>query len=229
MKLSATGLAIVKAFEGCYLTAYQDPVGVWTIGYGTTGAEAKPGRKITQAQADEFLRQDMEHFEQHVEKRAKVPLAQSQFDALVSWAYNTGGPATATLWKKLNAGDFEAVPDELLRWDKAGGKKLAGLTRRRQAEATLFRGDIPSACKIAGIAVPPSAPISAPSVTTPAQETSGMGKYSKAIGATVGAVAAWGGVFGVTSVFGMDLGHFFDILLTAGGSIFGAFAAPANK
>jgi len=236
MKISANGLALIKAFEGCYLTAYQDPVGVWTIGWGTTGAEAKPGRKITAAQAEEFLRRDLETFEEHVDSLAKVPLAQYEFDALVSWSYNTGGPSTATLWKVLNVGNKAAVPAELERWNKAGGHVLAGLTRRRKAEGQLFAGDIAGAFKTAGIptapqavASPRPAPISAPQPPHAPQETAGMGKYNKAIGATVGAATAWLGAFGITSLFGLDIGHVFDVVLPVLGSVLGTVAAPANK
>jgi len=88
-------------------------------------------------------------FERHVRKLCKVELAQHEFDALVSWAFNTGGPATATLWKKLNAGDRRAVPVELAKWNRAGGRVLNGLVRRRKAEGLMFAGKIDEALKLA--------------------------------------------------------------------------------
>jgi lysozyme len=179
MKISATGLAIVKAFEGChkavagrpgYFKAYLDPVNVPTIGYGHTNHH-QPKFTIndvwSQAECDRVLALDMGTFERHVEKQAKVPLAQHEFDALVSWAFNTGGPATATLWKKLNAGNKAGIPDELMKWDRAGGKVLAGLTRRRRSEARLFAGAIQEALQVAGAKKPPTAPVGKPAPIPP--------------------------------------------------------------
>jgi len=166
-RISPTGLAIVKAFEGChaavkgrpgYFKAYVDPVGVLTIGYGHTNHHEPKFTKDTvwsQQQCDAALARDMATFEAHVSRQAKVPLTQSEFDALVSWAYNTGGPASATLWKRLNAGDKSAVPAQLARWNRGGGKVLNGLTRRRKAEAQLFVGDFLQAFKTAQIKGPP--------------------------------------------------------------------------
>ena len=164
MKISPNGLAIVKAFESCLkpvgggrFRAYLDPVNVLTIGWGHTNHH-EPQFDLdsiwTQNECDAVLASDMQIFEKHVSKQAKVPLKQHEFDALVSWAFNTGGPASASLWRTLNRGDKEDVPDCLLMWDKAGGKTLRGLTRRRQAEAALFMGDIDEAFRIAGVKKP---------------------------------------------------------------------------
>jgi lysozyme len=163
MKIGANGLAIVKAFEGChravkgrpgYFKAYLDPVNVLTIGYGHTNhhePQFDADAVWSQAKCDAVLADDMATFERHVSRQAKVPLKQHEFDALVSWAFNTGGPASAGLWKSLNSGNKGDVPSRLLMWDKAGGKTLAGLTRRRQSEAALFEGDIDIALRIAGV------------------------------------------------------------------------------
>jgi lysozyme len=164
--MSRTGLAIVKAFEGClapvkgrpgYFKAYIDPVGVLTIGYGHTNHHEPKFDSNTvwsQQQCDEALARDMAIFEAHVSKHAKVALTQEEFDALVSWSYNTGGPETATLWRKLNAGDKAAVPAQLARWNRGGGRVLNGLTRRRKSEGELFAGKVSAAFKTAGISAP---------------------------------------------------------------------------
>jgi lysozyme len=161
MKIGPNGLAVVKAFEGChkavkgkpgYFKAYLDPVNVLTIGWGHTNHH-KPKFNAdavwSQAACDAVLAGDMVIFEKHVAKHAGVLLKQHEYDALVSWAFNTGGPAHATLWKKLNAGDKAAIPSELAKWNKAGGNVLNGLVRRRKAEGQLFAGDIKGAMKTA--------------------------------------------------------------------------------
>ena len=101
------------------------------------------------AECDAALAGDMGTFERWVSRLAKVPLAQHEFDALVSWSFNTGGPESATLWKKLNAGNKAAVPAELAKWNRGGGKVLAGLVRRRKAEGLLFAGDVKGALAVA--------------------------------------------------------------------------------
>lgn len=134
-------LDLIMKFEGCRLEAYQDPVGIWTIGWGTVKG-VKPGMKITQALADKLLREEVNEKANQVLKLVRVPLNNNQFGALVSFAYNVGtgqkGLAGSTLLKKLNSGDMAGAAAEFARWNKAGGKVLAGLTRRRAAEAKLF-------------------------------------------------------------------------------------------
>lgn len=139
MKTSNRGLALIREFEGLRLTAYQDAVGVWTIGYGTTRGVEK-GQRITEAQAEELLREDVARFEPEVLRLVKVPLSQPQFDALVSFTYNLGSKnlGSSTLLRVLNAGDYKGAAGQFERWNKAGGKVLAGLTRRRSAERKLF-------------------------------------------------------------------------------------------
>ncbi|NIG74965.1 lysozyme [Klebsiella sp. Ap-873] len=144
MQTSEKGIALIKQFEGCRLTAYQDSVGVWTIGYGWTnpvdGKPVKAGMTITQEVAERLLKTGLVSYENDVSKLVKVKLSQGQFDALVSFTYNLGvrSLSTSTLLKKLNAGDYRGAADEFPRWNKAGGKVLAGLTRRREAERSLF-------------------------------------------------------------------------------------------
>jgi len=141
-KYSSNGLALTKEFEGCRLTAYQDSVGVWTIGYGHTGPDVRwPGQRITQEQAEGLLMKDIKRFEDGVNRYVTWPwINQNQFDALVDFAFNLGlgNLASSTLLKKINGGDLKGAAEEFLRWDKAGGKVLAGLTRRRKAERDLF-------------------------------------------------------------------------------------------
>lgn len=142
MKISQEGIDLIKKFEGCKLHAYQDSVGVWTIGVGHT-ATAKRGMVITQGTADDLLRQDLEEAEDAVRELVHVPLLQCEFDALVSFAFNlgSGNLATSTLRSKLNGHDRTGAADEFPRWVHAGGKKLKGLIRRRNAERAMFLGE----------------------------------------------------------------------------------------
>tara|TARA_Y100000114_G_C11545700_1_gene224768 strand:- start:44 stop:487 length:444 start_codon:yes stop_codon:yes gene_type:complete len=139
MKISLEGLSLIKKFEGCKLQAYYCSGGVLTIGYGHTGG-VKETDVITQEEADKLLKGDVLRFEKYVEDNVKVELDQSQFDALVAWTFNlgVGNLKSSTMLKKLNNGEFESVPFEMRRWNKAGGKTLDGLIRRRQAESLLF-------------------------------------------------------------------------------------------
>ncbi|EKM8117695.1 lysozyme [Enterobacter asburiae] len=144
MQTSEKGIALIKQFEGCKLTAYQDSVGVWTIGYGWTqpvdGKPIRAGMTIKQETAERLLKTGLVSYENDVSRLVKVNLTQGQFDALVSFTYNLGvrSLSTSTLLRKLNAGDYAGAADEFLRWNKAGGKVLNGLTRRREAERALF-------------------------------------------------------------------------------------------
>jgi len=144
MQTSDKGIALIKQFEGCKLTAYQDSVGVWTIGYGWTkpvdGKPIRAGMTIKQETAERLLKTGLVSYESDVSRLVKVGLTQGQFDALVSFTYNLGARSlsTSTLLRKLNAEDYAGAADEFLRWNKAGGKVLNGLTRRREAERALF-------------------------------------------------------------------------------------------
>ena len=139
MKISLEGLSLIKKFEGCRLEAYYCSGGVLTIGYGHTGG-VKETDVITQEEADKLLKGDILKFEQYVSDNVKVDLDQSQFDALVAWTFNLGpgNLRESTMLKKLNNEDYESVPFEMRRWNKAGGKTLDGLIRRREAESLLF-------------------------------------------------------------------------------------------
>ncbi len=144
MKTSQRGIDLIKSFEGLELEAYQDSVGVWTVGYGHTdhaGApEVTPGMRITEDEAEAILRRDLGQYERGVERLVKVPLNQNEFDALVSWTFNlgVGNLSKSTALTRLNNGDRPGAAEALTWWNKAGGKVLAGLTRRRNAEAALF-------------------------------------------------------------------------------------------
>lgn len=142
MKISSTGVDLIKHFESCKLTAYQDSVGIWTIGWGHTGS-VKKGDIWTQGEADNILLNDLDKFEGYVNQYVKVPLTQNQFDALVSWTFNLGpgNLKSSTMLTKLNEKKYDEVPSQLKRWNKAGGKVLRGLERRRNAEAAMFSGE----------------------------------------------------------------------------------------
>jgi len=139
MKTGSKGIDLIKHFEGCELEAYKCPAGVWTIGYGHIKG-VKEGMTITEVQAEEMLKSELNEYEGYINNLVTAELNQNQFDAMVSWVYNLGGGnlKASTLLKVLNAGDYNGVPAQMMRWNKAGGKVLEGLTRRRQAEADLF-------------------------------------------------------------------------------------------
>ena len=141
MNISQEGLGLIKKFEGCELEAYVCAAGVWTIGYGST-KEVKEGDKISQEEADKLLLHEMDEYEGYITDNVTVDLKQNQFDSLVSWVFNLGPTnlKASTMLKVLNLGNFEGVPEQMKRWNKANGKTLDGLIRRREAEALLFEG-----------------------------------------------------------------------------------------
>ena len=143
MKTSQYGIDLIKHFEGCELKAYKCPAGVWTIGYGHTKG-VQEGDEWSESHANHMLEVELEEYEGYVDKYVTAPLGQNQFDALVSWTYNLGGGnlSASTMLKVLNAGEYDEVPNQMLRWNKVGGKVLEGLTRRRQAEADMFCGTV---------------------------------------------------------------------------------------
>ncbi|UUM26289.1 glycoside hydrolase family protein [Acinetobacter colistiniresistens] len=144
MTTSRVGINLITSFEDEILIAYDDGVGVWTIGFGTTiypnGVKVKRGDVCTAEQAKAFFTYDLKRFEAAVNGAVKVPLTQNQFDALVSLTYNIGENAFkgSTLLKKLNAKDYQGAADQFPQWNKGGGKVLNGLVRRRAAERDLF-------------------------------------------------------------------------------------------
>ncbi|MBE0149637.1 lysozyme [Serratia sp. PL7] len=142
LKTSQRGIALIKSFESLELKAYPDPATggkPWTIGWGHTKG-VKPGDRITEQQAEASLTEDLAVFELTVNSAVKAPITQNQFDALVSLAFNIGGPnfAGSTLVKKLNVGDPIGAADQFPRWKFANGKEMRGLVRRRAAERELF-------------------------------------------------------------------------------------------
>jgi len=144
MSVSNKGVDLICEFEGKRLVAYDDGVGVWTIGFGTikypSGNRVKKGDTCTLEQAKEYMRHDLIEFEHAVNSSVKAPLNQNQFDALVSLAYNIGSSAfkSSTLVKKLNAGDYQGAADQFNVWVNAGGKRMQGLVNRRDKEKLLF-------------------------------------------------------------------------------------------
>ena len=144
MSVSNSGVDIICDFEGKRLVAYDDGVGVWTIGFGTTiypnGIKVKKGDTCTEAQAKSYMAHDLKKFEQAVNGAVNIPLNQNQFDALVSLAYNIGTGAfnKSTLVKKLNAGDIRGAADQFDVWVNAGGKRMQGLVNRRAKEKEVF-------------------------------------------------------------------------------------------
>ena len=147
MEYSKEGLKLTERFEGCRLEAYPDPAtggAPWTIGYGHTGADVFPSLLITQEEAEKLLLQDVQKAVDHVNSKLKIEVTQGEFDALVDFAFNCGcrNLDNSTLLKKVNEGDFNSAAIEFLKWDMAGGHVMAGLLRRREAEAALFLSDI---------------------------------------------------------------------------------------
>jgi lysozyme len=149
-QIGPAGLALIKRFEGCakkrsdgLFEAYPDPgtgAEPWTIGWGATGKGVTRSTVWTQAECDQRLEQDLARFARDVARAlGDSPTTQAQFDALVSFHYNTGAIAKATLTKRHKAGDFAGAGAEFGKWVHAGGKRLVGLVRRREAEANLYR------------------------------------------------------------------------------------------
>lgn len=143
-KVNIDTIELIKHFEGFRELAYLCPAGIWTIGYGHTGPEVTPYAKVTIEFAEELLDADLMKFERGVSQSVTVPLTDNQYGALVAFAFNVGIAAfkKSTLLKKLNTGDYAAVPVELARWTKAGGVELPGLVKRRKAEAALFMSEV---------------------------------------------------------------------------------------
>lgn len=139
MEYSQKGLDLTALFEGLRLEAYQDVVGVWTIGYGHTKG-VKKGDKVTKQQAMVLLREDVKEAEAAVKRLVKVKLTQGQYDALVDFVFNLGQGAfeRSTLLRHLNVENYDAARKELIKWNRAGGKVVAGLTNRRVREMEMF-------------------------------------------------------------------------------------------
>ncbi|MEG5062699.1 glycoside hydrolase family protein [Microcoleus sp. B3-A4] len=142
--INQEGFKLLTTFEGCELTAYDDGGGVWTIGYGHTGDDVYPELTISQTQAEELLREDLEKFKSYVEDAVEVEIDDNQFSALVCFCFNVGpgteGFGGSTLLKLLNDGDYQGAADQFPVWNKVNGEPWPGLTRRRLAEQALFLG-----------------------------------------------------------------------------------------
>lgn len=158
--LSQKGIDLIKGFEGLRLTSYRDPGGVLTIGYGHTGSDVRSGQTISKARAEELLRHDTGWAQEAVRSAVRVPLSSGQFDALTSFTFNLGAGAlrSSTLLKKLNAHDYAGAQKEFGKWVHAGGEVLAGLVRRRVAEAKMFGNTAPKG----GTAPSPTPPSPSP-------------------------------------------------------------------
>lgn len=146
MRTSQAGIDLIKSFEGLELEAYQDIAGIWTVGHGHAGPDVHPGLKISPEMAEVLLASDLRKFEDAVNRLVTAPLAQHEFDALVSLTYNIGASALSgsTVLRRLNTGDKAGAADAFPMWNKAtvDGKlqEVAGLTRRRKAERAMFLG-----------------------------------------------------------------------------------------
>ena len=140
MQISENGLDLIRKYEGLKLAAYVCPGKKLTIGYGHTGPDVKSGKKINVEEANALLQKDVQRFEHAVNELVTAPMTQGMFDALISFSFNLGAGSLkgSTLLKKLNADDREAAAEEFLKWNKANGKVLAGLTKRRECERELF-------------------------------------------------------------------------------------------
>lgn len=147
MHTSAAMRTQIEKWEGCRLQAYQDMVGVWTIGYGHTGPDVVPGLVITKDQADALMRSDLEKFERGVDRLCGLaPTRQGQFDALVSFAYNVGlgkpggneGLTNSAVLRHHLAGEYDDAADAFLLYDHAGGREVEVLAERRRYEGQLY-------------------------------------------------------------------------------------------
>lgn len=197
MKLTAEGLALIREFEGFRARAYKCPAGVWTVGFGHTSNAGPPAvheaMVVSRDEADAILARDAESFAAGVAKELKVELSGHQFSALVSFAYNVGlgNFRSSSVLRAVNAGDTAAVPRRLQLWNKAGGKVLPGLVRRRAAEAEMFigLGQDTAASSRASISVQSGKPIGQ-------STTAGAAAAATAAGTAAAVAAARGGGVG---------------------------------
>ena len=142
MRTSDNGRKFIEGWEGLFLHAYDDGTGVWTVGYGHTTAAGPPRvyprQRITAQEADDILSADLHSVENEVNRVISRPITQNQFDALVSFDFNTGGLHRSSLMRDINAGRLSRVHDDFMMWTHAGGRVLRGLVNRRTAESRLF-------------------------------------------------------------------------------------------
>jgi lysozyme len=216
-KVNEAGLGLIKSFEKCVLHPYDDGAGYMTIGWGHLIKKGEKFTRITRAEADAILVNDLSIAESAVERNVKVALNDNQFAALVSFTFNVGegGLKRSSLLRLLNRGNYDAVPEALKVWNKANGKVLKGLVRRRAAEGRLWERPIPQAPApppLAVAAVEPAAPPATPvegggkdDVATTANKQSLISKILKWAGGATGITAAVGtGSTAVASIAGID-------------------------
>lgn len=145
MKISQTGIDLIKDFEGFRSEPYRCSADVPTIGFGSTLGITMESTPITLAEGEALLKRDLVRFERAVHRLVTVPLTQGQYDALVSFSFNTGSLSVSTLRRKLMREDYLGAADEFPRWVFAAGRRLAGLVRRRETERVLFLSDMEDA------------------------------------------------------------------------------------
>lgn len=216
MNTNEAGIAVIQAFESCLkltdrqkmlYTTYLCPAGVLTIGWGTTRHDVpslRPGEIWTRTRCDDVFAAALKSkYEAHIAKMVegrKKPLDANQFAALVSWAYNCGGPASSAVWPAVRAGDDARVPVLLSRWNKVDGRVLAGLVRRRKAEGQLYAGDVAGALKTAGAHMISPLPMPQMQYDTPPKPNAGEivatavkrgGKQAGGLGAYLSGLAVW--------------------------------------
>jgi len=217
--IDAYALDCIKRWEGLRLAAYQDVAGVWTIGYGHTGSVSE-GMTITEAEAETLLRSDLAPCELAVERAVAAPLSDGQFGALVSFVFNVGASAFqgSTLLRRLNSGDYAAVPAELARWNKARDPStgalvpVPGLTNRRAAEAGLWaRGDYVNTN---------TAPVEPPPAPAPLYRTpQGIGAGATGLGAAGGVLQSTAQSLQITGASSPWLSAVVALLVLAGAGL----------
>lgn len=190
--INAATIALIKEFEGLRLETYRCSAGVLTIGYGTTaaagvGINPKPGMRITEAEAETYLRRGLEKFAANIRPLITAPINENEFGAFLSLAYNIGPGAfkKSSALRKFNAGDKAGAANAILLWNKAGGKVLRGLERRRAEERKLFLTPA-NVTKPAETLTRPS-----PHVNKPAKIEHGNGTVALVIGGALASLAAW--------------------------------------
>jgi lysozyme len=204
MKINKAGIYLIKEFEGLRLEAYKCPAGVWTIGYGTTaraGVGIKPenGMVITEAEADWYLEQAVAKFAAGVDAVITAPVGENEFAAMVSLAYNIGmtGFRKSSALRHFNAGDRAKAAAAIKLWNKAGGKVLAGLVRRREAEVALFWTPVP--------VVPAEAPQGRTSAAQSTTVQASLAQAAAGVGGAVGALKTLSGTAQIVAIGGAVL------------------------
>lgn len=204
MRVNKATLDLIKEFEGCELEAYLCPAGVWTIGYGTTaragvGIKPEAGMVITEAEAEWYLEQAVAKFAAGVEAVITAPVDENEFGAMVSLAYNIGltGFRKSSALRWLNAGDKAKAAAAIKLWNKAGGKVLAGLVRRREAEVALFWTPVP--------VQPPVATQGRNSVAQSTTVQASVAQAAAGVGGAVGALNMLSGTAQIVAIGGAVL------------------------